>query len=126
MHPNFPDAKTLEPVMRNESIVLLAAASSLMFSIASASEKPNSTAPFAQSSRESLPALSPAQLRNPATDLEPTLKSSARMITWRVCSAPSSGSALSIYSLNGVAAHFLLASAMRDDAHSDLCADDDE
>jgi hypothetical protein len=112
--------------MRNESIVLLAAASSLMFSTASAREKPDSPALFEHSLRESLLAVSPTQLRDPITDLEPIKKSSARMITWRVCSTPSSGSALSIYSLYEMAARFVPASAMRDDARSDLCADDDE
>jgi hypothetical protein len=112
--------------MRNESIVLLAAASSLMFSIADAREESDSAALLEYTSRESLLGLSPAHLRDPVKHLEPRqIKSSARMISWSVC-APSSGSALSIYSLHERAARFLPASVMRDDARSDLCVEDDE
>jgi hypothetical protein len=48
------------------------------------------------------------------------------MITWSVCSAPSSGSALSVYSRHAKAARPLPAAAMREDGHGDLCGDDDE
>jgi hypothetical protein len=113
--------------MRNQAIVLLAAASSIMFSMVSAARETSDLAiPFENTSRESLLAQSSADWSGPVKDLEPRrIMSSARMITWSVCSAPS-GSALSIYSIQEKAARFLPASAMRDNVRSNLCADDDE
>jgi hypothetical protein len=113
--------------MRDEAIVVLAAASSIMFSIAGAREPPELHPALENAARESLLAPSPASWRDSLKDPEARrMGSTARMITWSVCSAPSSGSALSIYSIHEKAARFAPASALRDDVDSDLCGDDDQ
>ena len=113
--------------MRIEALVFLAAASSIMFSIAGAGEQSNLHSPLENSSREFSLAQSPAQSSDYVEGVESRrVVSTARMITWSVCSAPSSGSALSIYSIRAKADRFLPAAAMQDDVHSDLCGDDDE
>jgi hypothetical protein len=113
--------------MRDEAIVLLAAASSIMFSMVGvAREKADLASPFENTSHESLLEQSPAHRSDPVKGLERRrIRSSARMITWSVCSAPSSGSALSIYSIRGRAARYLPLSPTRDEVRSDLCDDDE-
>jgi hypothetical protein len=113
--------------MRDKAIVLLAAASSIMFSIAGAREQSDLQPPLENISRESWLAQSPARLGNSIDSRESRgMVSSARMITWSVCSAPSSGSALSIYSIHAKAGRSPPGSAMHEDDRSDLCVDDDE
>jgi hypothetical protein len=113
--------------MREEAIVLLAAASSMIFLIAGARAQSDLHPRFENISRESLLAQNPARWGGSTDDLERRrIVSSVRMITWSVCSAPSSGSALSIYSLREKAARFLPVSAMQDDIFNDQCANDDD
>jgi hypothetical protein len=113
--------------MRIEALVFQVAASSIMFSIAGAGEESGLHSPLEDSSREFSLVQSPARSSNYVYGLESRrVVSSARMITWSICSAPSSGSALSIYSRHAKADRFLPVSAMQDDVHGDLCGDDDE
>jgi hypothetical protein len=95
--------------MRDEAIVLLAAASSILFSAASiASAKPDL--------HQRLENTAPASGRS---------MGSPRMITWSVCSTTTGGSALSIYSWSENSARSLQGSAIREDVPSHQCADDD-
>jgi hypothetical protein len=154
--------------MRDEAIALLAASSSIMFSIASvAGEKPDLHQRLENASPESgalmralyVPALrskypesfestqkvtvtpdvrpertslaaardNPAQWSDPVTDLELSrTMGSPRMITWTDCSAPSNGSALSIYFSREKAAQFWKGSAIRDNVLGHQCSDADE
>jgi hypothetical protein len=113
--------------MRDKAIVFLAAASSIMVSIAGARQQSDLQLPLENISRETWLAQSPAHWSDSINGRESRgMVSSARMITWSVCSAPSSGSALSIYSIHAKAARLLPAAAMQEDDRSDLCADDDE
>ncbi len=113
--------------MRDEAIVLLAAASLIVFSMARAREAPDLHPTGESASRESLLAFSAAPGTKSKNDLEPRrTMSSVRMITWNDCSSPSSGSAFSIYSIQETAARFLPLSAMQDVVRSDFCDGDDE
>jgi hypothetical protein len=96
--------------MRDEAIVLLAAASSILFSAASiARAKPDL--------HQRLENTAPAPGRS---------MGSLRMITWNVCSTTTSGSALSIYSRSEKSDRSLQGSAIREDVPSHQCADDDD
>jgi hypothetical protein len=95
---------TSEAVMRDEAIVLLAAASSMMLSVASVAR--------------AVPDLQ--------QHLESTSPASPRMIIWSVCGAPSSGSAISMYSRNQKAARSLQGSGILQDVPSHQCAVVDE
>jgi hypothetical protein len=98
--------------MRDEAIVLLAAASSMAFLAAGiACAKPDVhrdlavTSPYAAA--RGRPVLSP------------------RMITWNVCSTTTDGSALSIYSSSEEPAQSLQGPAIREDVGGHQCADHD-
>jgi hypothetical protein len=105
--------------MRDEAIVLLAAAWSILFSAASiARAKPD----LHQRFEDTAPAWGMTLLYRPA--LRATL-GAPRMITWSVCSTTTSGSALSIYSRSEKSARSLQESAIREDVPSRQCADDD-
>lgn len=113
--------------MRDEAIVLLAAASIITFSVARAHERPDLRPTDESALRESSRVHSAAHGRDSINDLEPRRSmSSVRMITWSDCSSPSSGSAFSIYSRHEMAAVFLPFSAIQEVFRGDLCGDDDE
>jgi hypothetical protein len=129
--------------MRDEAILFLAAASSIMFSaVSSARAKPD----LHQYLENSSPAPSmfmtalyrPARTTYAATRRNPVASSypvadlglgrpmvSPRMITWNVCSTTTDGSALSIYSRSEKSARSLQGSAIREDVGNHQCADDD-
>jgi hypothetical protein len=122
---------TSEAVMRDEARVLLAAAASIMFSVASVArakpdlqQGPENTLPESGMFRTALYGPSFRSLASSKFAENPTVMAQGRstaaphMIIWSVCGAPRSGSALSMYSLQG--------SAMRQDVPSHQCADDDE
>jgi hypothetical protein len=112
--------------MRDDAIVVLVAVSLITISDASARDQAGLHPAFEHSLHEPLLAQSTAPWGDSVDDLKGRRTgNSARMITWS-CSAPSSGSALSIYSIHGQTPRLRPASAMRDDVHSDLCADDDD
>jgi hypothetical protein len=117
---------TSEAVMRDEAIVLLAAASSIVFSVASVAR----AKPDLQQRLESTHTTArdnPVQRGDRVTDLvhgRPT--ASPRMIIWSVCGAPSGGSALSMYSRKQKPARSLQGSATPQDVPSRQCADEDE
>jgi hypothetical protein len=132
---------TSEAVMRDEAIVLLAAASSIMFSVASVAR----AEPDLQQHLESTSTVSdmfmtaqyhPAPQSQYLESLESAEKftvtaqccssASARMISWSVCGAPRSGSALSMYSRMQKPARSLQGSAILQDVPSHQCADEDE
>jgi hypothetical protein len=105
--------------MRHEAIVLLAAVTSIVFLTARvARAKPDWSPP-----PQSVPSL--LQRREPETGRGRTSIKSPRMITWSVCSAPSSGSALSIYSSVKKADKFRQGVATREDVVIDQCVDDE-
>jgi hypothetical protein len=110
--------------MRDEVLVVLAAASSMVFSMAGARERSNSQPPADNIARESSLVQGPARRRDLIIGLDSRrVVSSSRMITWSVCGAPSSGSAL-FYARKG---HPLFASiGDAGDDRSELCAADDE
>jgi hypothetical protein len=114
--------------MRDEAIALLVASSSIVFSMAGvASERSDSHQRFEDRSSESgmpIGALYGPGLRS-KYQLRGTM-GSPRMITWSVCSAPSNGSALSIYFSHQRASQFGKESAIRDDVLGYQCADEDE
>jgi hypothetical protein len=108
--------------MRDQAIVLLAAASSILFSAGSiARAKPD----LHQRLENTAPASGMTLLYRPALLGLGRSMGSPRMITWSVCSTTTSGSALSIYSRSEESAPSLQGSAIREDVPSRQCADDD-
>jgi hypothetical protein len=132
---------TSEAVMRDEAIVLLAAASSIMFSVASvARAEPDlqqhleSTSPASDmvmtAQHHPAPHSKYLELLESAEKFTVTAQccssASPRMIIWSVCGAPTSGSALSMYSGKQKPARSLQGSATLQDVPSHQCADEDE
>jgi hypothetical protein len=112
--------------MRDEAIVLLVAASSIMFSVASVA-RANPDLQQRLDSTYTTARDNPVQWGDRITDLErgrPT--ASPRMIIWSVCGAPSSGSALSMYSKKQKPARSLQELAILQDVPGHQCADEDE
>jgi hypothetical protein len=119
--------------MRFEAIALLAASASIMFSIAGVagekSEQRVTVIPHVWTERPSYAPARDDSGQGSAPVLDPELSGtmgSPRMITWSTCSAPSSGSALSIYSRNEKAAQLRKGLVLTDDVIGDQCPDDDE
>jgi hypothetical protein len=103
--------------MRERAIVLLAAVSSFVFLAARAA---HAQLPLDQRSEN-------VQQNEPGTGhgLYGSIVS-PRMITWSICSSPSSGSALSVYSSGEKPARYFRDSATPEDVYSEGCNDQEE